>query len=352
MPRSLANGDYSLLMAVESSSRADSWYRVLGDRVSGRFSCDCPPWTFKQDPEASDDERSCQHTRFCVQLAMQPASGMRAQVATFPVGFNPLMLIDATQRQWPGLQGQWSVETRLAQINNKFYTVILLKLHMGNGGVATGVIAFAERHRSTAQQLLSRTSMWCGFAIAAEVARLGGFPMAGQPPDHFRVNHASASGGRARRASTGVGLTDILRTVGDQVDLGDGLRPIQRAENTLRLFMGETLYQQLERQGFLDISSTHYPDRVYRMRRDPEKQRERRLRVFQRGRYWKDFCIVRNQDVPEADFFLSTFLSLLSDEMGTISVVKDYNVFGPHSDDYYHHDEETVPAVWQARTIV
>ena len=49
MPRSLANGDYSLVMAVESSSRTDSWYRILADRQTGALSCDCPPWTFKQD---------------------------------------------------------------------------------------------------------------------------------------------------------------------------------------------------------------------------------------------------------------------------------------------------------------
>jgi len=39
MPRSLANGDYRLVMAVESSSRPDSWYRVLADLHTGALSC-------------------------------------------------------------------------------------------------------------------------------------------------------------------------------------------------------------------------------------------------------------------------------------------------------------------------
>jgi len=48
MTRSLANGDYSLVMAVESSSQPDSWYRVLADRNTGMLSCDCPPWTVRR----------------------------------------------------------------------------------------------------------------------------------------------------------------------------------------------------------------------------------------------------------------------------------------------------------------
>jgi hypothetical protein len=56
-----------------------------------------------------------------------------------------------------------------------------------------------------------------------------------------------------------VGLVDILR-VGDTIDLRDGLHPAERAERTLRLFLGETLYAQLETQHFLDVSSVHYAE--------------------------------------------------------------------------------------------
>jgi len=44
MPCSLAHRDYRLMMAVESASRANSWYRVLIDHQSGQLSCDCPAY--------------------------------------------------------------------------------------------------------------------------------------------------------------------------------------------------------------------------------------------------------------------------------------------------------------------
>src|SRR6185312_6021300 len=156
----------------------------------------------------------------------------------------------------------------------------------------------------------------------------------------------SAPNGRGRR----IGLSDILR-VGDQIDLGDGYTPKQRAENTLRLFLGEELYARLDHQYFLDVSSVRYASerRVYRVRRDPAKQQDRRVRVFANGQYINDFCIVRGQDVPEADHWLTVFLGLISDEEHTLSVVQTSNVFAPHSDDYYQREEETVPAIWQPR---
>jgi hypothetical protein len=257
--------------------------------------------------------------------------------------------ISATQLQWPGLLGEWSVNGRVAAINEKPYLFILLRLAMGNGGRAIGVIAFAQRHRPTQQHLQSRVAMWGGYTLASEVARIGGYPLAGQPPEHFRITSAR----RARHAIAGhvaapaIGLGDILR-IGDVEDLGDGLRPTERAEQTLRLFLGERLYQQLETRGFLDVSSVRYAEeqRVYRLRRDPGKQCERRVRVFERGRYLNDFCIVRAQSVPEADHFLTVFLGLLSDEEATLSVVKRHNMFAPNSDEWEH---ETVPAIWQAR---
>jgi len=188
---------------------------------------------------------------------------------------------------------------------------------------------------------------WAGYAIAAEVARVAGYPMAGQPPEHFKVIRRAGTeiGGQRRR----LGLSDILR-VGDQIDLGDGYTPEQRAENTLRLFLGEELYTQLERQHFLDVSSARHTleSRVYRVRRDSAKRRERRVRVFERGHYVNDLCIVRGQAVPEADHWLTVFLGLISDEEHTLSVVQSYNVFPPHSDDYLDREEEIIPAIWQA----
>jgi hypothetical protein len=110
---------------------------------------------------------------------------------------------------------------------------------------------------------------------------------------------------------------------------------------------------QLENQHFLDVSSVCYAHerRIYRVRRDPAKRCDRRVHVFAKEAYINDFCIVRGQDVPEADHWLTVFLGLISDEEQTLSVVQDYNVFPPHSDDYHQHEEETMSAIWQPRAI-
>lgn len=340
MPRSLVRGDYSLIMAIESASRANSWYRVLADRQTGNLSCDCPVWTFRQD---GGQVRSCKHTRLAQLLSSAQQPGIAIARARGTAAETNL-LIQATRQQWPGLGGKWSIEQRLHTFDNTPYTFVLLRLNTGNGASATGVVAFSQSFHPTQESLVAGVAGWAGYAIAAEIARRAGYPLAGQPPDHFKVTRGRGTGTRTRR----LGLGDILR-VGDQMDLGDGYTPAQRAENTLRLFLGEHLYTQLERQHFLDVSSAHYAheQRVYRVRRDPAKQRERRVRVFRRGHYENDFCIVRSQDVPEADHWLGVFLRLISDEEGQLSVVGPYNIFSPHSDDYERREEETIPAVWR-----
>jgi hypothetical protein len=343
MPRSLANGDYSLVMAIESTSRANSWYRVLADRRTGNLSCDCPAWTFNQ---GGGQVRTCKHTRVAQLLTTDQTGANRGEQSDPVSEEHPL--ISATRQQWPGLGGLWSLEQRRSTIDRVPYQFVLLRLVIGNGGIATGLVAFTERHHPTGVSMVAGVAGWAGYAIAAEVARVAGYPMAGQPPEHFKVTHRT--GTAIRPGARRIGLSDILH-VGDQLDLDDGLTPIQRAENTLLLFLGEELYRQLEHQHFLDVSSVRYAanERVYRVRRDPAKRRERRVRVFEKNRYINDYCIVRAQAVPEADHWLTVFLHLLSDEDGALSVVQSYNVFGPHSDDYPYREEETVPAIWQAR---
>jgi hypothetical protein len=236
------------------------------------------------------------------------------------------------------------VDERQTRIGSDAYQVVLLTLHTGNGDHMSGCAAFATRHHAH-RSLLPGIAGWIGYAISAEVCRRGNLPLAGAPPAHFRLPRRG--NGRAGQHTDGgaVGLADILR-IGDMTDLGDGLTPQIRAEQTLALFLGP-MYTQLEQQHFLDVSSHLYPHRVYRLRRDPAKQRDRRVRVFEHGRYVHDFCIVRNQAVPEADHLLTVFLRLLSDEAGALSVVRQHNIFAPHSDDGYQREEEIVPAVWQ-----
>ena len=107
MPRSLASGDYSLVMAIESGSRPNSWYRVLADRQSGALSCDCPKWIFNLN------QRTCQHTDFAAALVSgTPLSrGATVHVSTT----SPLL--SATQQQWPGLRGTWQIEEADTRIN-------------------------------------------------------------------------------------------------------------------------------------------------------------------------------------------------------------------------------------------
>ncbi len=341
MARSLAGGDYRLLMSVESASRAGSWYRICTDIRSGTLSCDCHSWTFAGGAPA---ERSCKHTDLVRRLSNQNRiqRAWHALMAQRVAEAHPL--INATREQWAGLTGAWTIEERDAAIGRDSYHLVLIRLVTANGTTASGGVAFANRHRPTTTSMVPGVAGWAGYAIAAEVARAAGYQLVGQPPEHFRA-------GRGRRGSTQgtdrIGLADILR-VGERADLGDGLTPKERAARTLQLFLGP-LYTQLETQGFLDVSSQRYPQRVYRLRRDPQHLRDRRVRVFERGHYVRDLCIVRAQECPADDHYLSTFLRLISDEEGILQVVKRHNVFNPYSDG---RERETVPAVWLPRAAL
>jgi hypothetical protein len=72
------------------------------------------------------------------------------------------------------------------------------------------------------------------------------------------------------------------------------------------------------------------------------------VRVFERGHYRRDLCIVRlDRQIPVQDAFLTIFLGLLSDEREVLRVVGQHNIFEPYSDS---NERETVPAIWSART--
>ncbi len=80
--------------------------------------------------------------------------------------------------------------------------------------------------------------------------------------------------------------------------------------------------------------------------RDLQRRYERRVRVFEQGRYQADYCIVRAQNVPEADHFMTCYFGLIADERRILAVVQRGNIFSPNSDG---QERETLPAVWQAR---
>jgi len=332
MPASLASGAYRLLAVFESSSSRDTWYRLL-QNAAGDLSCDCPAWVFKKTSAA----RGCPHTQF-MQTLLDGQSFDRLGTAG---AVDQLAVVDAMNARWHGgLLGEWHINSRVDRFKGSRYLFLETKLTFGTGNVSSCMIGFAEKHLEM-PRVYERVAGWCGYTHAADIARLGGFPMAGQQPEYFKVPKSAKGSTR--------GLASFLQ-LANKTDLGDGMTPAQRAEESLQFFLGEQLYSKLETNHFLDVSSYTYPDRVYRLRRDPYKTRDRRVRVFEHGTYVKDFCIVRGQDVPEADHVLSVFLGLMSDEMKTISVVKTYNIFSPHSDDYSQREEETLPAVWRARS--
>src|SRR5205085_11130086 len=120
----------------------------------------------------------------------QPAANRDTQ--SEPVSEEHL-LISATRQQWPGLGGLWSLEQRRSTIDRVPYRFVLLRLAIGNGGIATGLVAFTERHHPTEVSMVAGVAGWAGYAIAAEVARVAGYPMAGQPPEHFKVTHRTGT---------------------------------------------------------------------------------------------------------------------------------------------------------------
>lgn len=360
MSKSFARGDYRLVMAFESASTAGNWYRVLQDKESNVLSCDCPRWLHKR----GNAERSCKHTEAAHRLLTPPTptnpvmtpvrqiiryffpnvttSHARDDTPKTPDTPHTQSLVTAARDQWEGLQGTWTIAERDTTVGTDGYRFVLIRLESPNGLTGTGVVAFAHRHGLQTARLIPGVAGWAGYNVAAQIAQQAGFAMVGQPPEHFKWK-------ASRRATTPrIALHDILR-VADRTDLGDGLSPVQRAENTLQLFLGDDLYHSLQQQGYLDVPSTLYANRqrVYRLRRDQSRAAyPRRIRVFEQGIYINDYCVVPREAVPEADHLLTVFLQLMTDEATVLQVVRQYNIFPPFSDS---RDPETEIPVWRHR---
>lgn len=338
MARSLRNGDYALVLAMQSSSNQDTWYRVLCDQAALQrghtiLSCDCPRWTYN-----GQGDRTCKHTRLATRLFQQhdPTTTIPRQDTSHPY-------IGAMRTQWPMLQTfvestGWGVQEYDLTTDHQ-YLLVLIEATSTTQHTATAAVVFDATHASTPGSRAAPVAGWGGYALAAAFCQQAGVPLTGEPPVHYTGTRPP----RRRRGQTTP--TDILQ-IGNQTDLGDGLQPIQRAENTLRMFLGAQ-YPLLEHQGFLDVSSARYPGRVYRLRRDPERRWERRIRVFEEGRYQRDFCVVRAQQVPEADHFMTLYFGLIADESRILAAVQRGNIFRCHSDG---DERETVPAIWRPRT--
>lgn len=361
MARSLRNGDFDLVLAIQSPSSADRWYRVLLDRaraLAGEtvLSCDCTGW--RQDARNAAARRAlaagrsdtgmrvprgCKHTDAAQALLGSPGGAMPRFRTDHPY-------VGATRTRWAPLrefvpEDGWGIQEARVTVSGELYHLVLLQATGTTGTTATAAIAFASCHPATLGSRAAPVGDWGGYTIAASFCRQAGVPLAGEPPLHFAEELPGRGTTRRVTPQPGTSTREIL-AIGDQRDLGDGLTPSQRAENTLRLFLGPQ-HALLERQGFLDVSSGLYPGRVYRLRRDLQRRYERRVRVFENGSYVRDLCIVRAQSVPEADHMLTLYFGLIADERRILSVVQRGNIFGPNSDG---HERETVPAVWQPRT--
>ncbi len=343
---SLRAGDYDLIMAIQSPRDANRWYRVLSNRHTTvtTLSCDCPAWIYNRA-----GNRSCKHTDF--------AAARLSPTNPIPILSIPRIRLDhpfigATRAQWAPLRqcvpdDGWELHVARVQIGSDAFRLIELHATGPDGMHATGTVVLAEQHRQTVGMQATAVAGWSGYATAAAFCRQAGVPLMGEPPTHYRGDHTTAGRQRTGDQSAPDDTRAILQ-IGNQRDLGDGLTPAQRAENTLRLFLGTSTYALLEHQHFLDVSSGLRPGRVYRVRRDPQKRYERRIRVFADGRYVNDFCVVRAQSVPEADHYLTVYFGLIANEAWVLSVVGHGNVFTPWSDG---NEREPVPAIWQPRAV-
>ncbi|NTU79959.1 MAG: hypothetical protein HGA45_11230 [Chloroflexales bacterium] len=361
MARSLRNGDFDLVLAIQSPSSPDRWYRVLLDRaraLTGEtvLSCDCTGW--KQNARNAAARRAvaaghsdaglrvprgCKHTDAAQALLGSPAG------AAMPRYRTEHPYVGATRTRWAPLrefvpEGGWGIQEARITVSDEPYHLVLLQATGTTDTTATAAIAFAACHPVTLGSRAAPIGDWGGYTLAASFCRQAGVPLAGEPPLHFAEELIGRGATRRSAPQPGTSNREIL-AIGDQRDLGDGLTPAQRAENTLRLFLGPQ-HALLERQGFLDVSSGLYPGRVYRLRRDPQRRYERRVRVFEQGQYRADYCIVRAQSVPEADQYLTVYFGLIADERRILSVVQRGNIFSPNSDG---QERETVPAVWRPR---
>lgn len=301
--RSIASGQLRIQAAYEGS-HAEQFYAVCLDadnlrRGDGRYNltCDCASWVANQSARSSGIERICKHTEATNRLlhghtflhARCPA-GDGVQLRNV-IAMQPLLqpIEDAT---WRLQDVEATVDGLGASGSSSTYRMVLLNVTTVDGTAASACVALNNKHHHTVQRTTAAVAAYGGWAIAAEIARVSGFGTVGPPPPRYtfrqgtpsrRLTASPTSIAAARR----IGLHDLLQ-LGTATDLGDGLQPAQRAEHTLQFFLGQQ-YALLQQHHFLDVPSRHFPGRVYRLRIDPHRQSDRRIRVYEQGIYRHDY---------------------------------------------------------------
>ncbi len=225
MARSLRNGDFDLVLAIQSPSSPDRWYRVLLDRARAQagetvLSCDCAGWL--QDARNAAARRAlaagrsdaglrvprgCKHTDAAQALLGQPGG------ALLPRYRDDHPYIGATRTRWAPLrdfvpEGGWGIQEARITVSDAPYHLVLLQATGTTGSVATAAIAFASGHPATLGSRAAPVAGWGGYAIAASFCRQAGVPLVGEPPLHVvdvSVDRPAARDPRTSRASRRAG---------------------------------------------------------------------------------------------------------------------------------------------------
>jgi hypothetical protein len=227
MARSLRNGDFDLVLAIQSPSSPDRWYRVLLDRAQALagetvLSCDCTGW--RQDARNATARRAlaagrsdaglrvprgCKHTDAAQALLGSPAGTVMPRYRTD----HPY--VGATRTRWAPLrefvpEDGWGLQEARITVSGEPYHLVLLQANSTTDTTATAAIAFASRHPATLGSRAAPVGDWGGYTIAASFCVL--FPVlvspeveTSRPPHAARCKLSSIGRTRCRRTVTGGG---------------------------------------------------------------------------------------------------------------------------------------------------
>jgi hypothetical protein len=352
---SLVDGAYQLVGVIQGSTPTAYYRQCLHRHQPQRadmrlnLSCDCAAWTMNQR-----GNRTCKHTDVTDALLAQRLLPNRHSLRGEPVAATTVVAMQTLLQ--PFGERAVRVEEYEALLAGSAYRFSFLELAL-DAGDARAFVATNQRHALSLQDTAMAVAAWAGWAVCREVAQRAGFDVGPPPQNFYRMRRSGGRGaGAADANAAGLGIVDLLEV--GQRDLHDGRSKNERAEAMLQTFLGP-LYTQLTAPevGYIDVPSKQQRGRVYRLRLDPRRRDDRRIRVFVDGRYHDttvdrrngfDLCVVRSweaRSIPVQDAFLSNFLELCADEQLLWQRLAPHNILCTYSD--FRQDRETVPAIWQ-----
>lgn len=328
------------------------WYRQTQAYSTGStIACDCERWTRDRSLK-----RSCPHTHM---MRLWMAEQIPLKVPTTEVVTDRVFL--AMQPLLQEIDATWAIHETMHSHNGVDYHIAEVVGEIA-GHRYRGCVALNAVFDPTWQDVAAQLAKWAGYGIAQDIARAQGFDHMGLPPTgHFRLDVELARQeqeqrdlAEARRAAAYAAYRadpePSIFDIANVIDLGDGRTPLERAEEQLQTFLGP-LYPDLQRNGFLDISSRAFAgdQRVYRVVIDHHRRIDRRVLLFEHGKHVSNLCIVRqNREVPVQDGFLSIYMGLLVNEHHVLRRLSRYNHFPPTHEQNPAHK---LPAIWKSRPI-